>query len=617
MILIPIGLDNASVRRMPWVTIALMSLNVLAFVVLAAMRSGVERGLLSQQREIVAYWQRHPEVELPDDVARYLPRGAFANAPSRSAAAPSAGSAQGTAGDERVLAEMIRNYRDKLSRHPFQHLGFVPARPSPMAIITSMFVHGGLLHLLGNLLFFYITAPFLEDAYGRAAFAVLYGTAGIGGLLLHWLAYADSEIPLVGASGAIAGLMGAFAVRFARRRLKMLYWIFLFFRGTFFAPAWIVFPVWGVLELLSALLIGTQSGVGHLVHVGGFAVGLGGAYALQATKFEEKYVAPVAIAAADWQVNPVVTEARFLLESGRPDRARQILNAALAVTPADLDVHHALWDAYVRLGEANDGAKHLQKVIEHELSSGSIDVAVELWRELSAATGNDGPPVLRWRLASALLESAPTFSRDLLRRLAADSEAGPLAAKAAGKLAALAADEGERAHWSRVAEDARGDPVIAALPPSEAVSGPPPFPREIKELTVSAVRPDGLVILDESGASGLLRYARVEAVAGGIVTDAAPPRVVVDLVLNWRERHIGRALRIVRLDGCRINARALLDRLDLTPLQAFRALVEQVASQADAVVLPRALDGEGGLPMYEDVGELEGDAYVDRPAGSA
>ena len=101
--------------------------------------------------------------------------------------------------------------------------GFIPDQKSLLTSFTYMFMHGSTGHLLGNMIFLWIVGCMLEMGLGRLQYAVLYILGGLCAVWLFWLIYMNSTIPLVGASGSIAGLMGAFAVLFGKKRVKIFY----------------------------------------------------------------------------------------------------------------------------------------------------------------------------------------------------------------------------------------------------------------------------------------------------------------------------------------------------------------------------------------------------------
>src|SRR3954467_10609561 len=125
--------------------------------------------------------------------------------------------------------------------------GYRADAPTLTAILTSMAVHAGLAHLVGNLLFFYLTGPFVEDAYGRVIFSGLYLFSGIVSAGLQILQSPGSDVPVIGASGAIAGVMGAFLVRYGTRRIQFLWMPFFplpWLSRQFSVRAFLYLPFW-------------------------------------------------------------------------------------------------------------------------------------------------------------------------------------------------------------------------------------------------------------------------------------------------------------------------------------------------------------------------------------
>jgi membrane associated rhomboid family serine protease len=174
----------------------------------------------------------------------------------------------------RLLEELTR-YDLLLYRH-----GYRPAAPSPLALLASLFLHAGWLHLAGNLLFLWIFGPSLERRLGVAGFLALYlatgaAATGLTGLVL------DTPQPLVGASGAIAGLLGAYFLLLPASRVKVLLALPPFYMKTVPVPARWVLGFYVVVQNFVPLLLGDGGPVAHGVHLAGFAAGLAaGALAL-------------------------------------------------------------------------------------------------------------------------------------------------------------------------------------------------------------------------------------------------------------------------------------------------------------------------------------------------
>ena len=156
--------------------------------------------------------------------------------------------------------------------------GIVPANFGLYSLVTSMFLHGGWMHLIGNMWFLWIYGDNIEDILGRGRFVAFYVGCGVVAGLVHLFFNAESRIPTVGASGAIAGVMGAYMVMYPHARITTLLPIIIFFT-TVEVPAWLILVYWFVLQIFSGVgeLAATtgvqQGGVAWFAHIGGFLAG--------------------------------------------------------------------------------------------------------------------------------------------------------------------------------------------------------------------------------------------------------------------------------------------------------------------------------------------------------
>jgi membrane associated rhomboid family serine protease len=169
----------------------------------------------------------------------------------------------------------------------FEH-GVVPARlidwlesPSgleePLTVVTATFIHGGWFHLIGNMLFLWVFGDNIEDALGHLKYLVFYAVAAVGAVGSQVWIDQDGTVPMVGASGAIAGVLGAYLVLYPRARVGVVIPMLWFF-GAFPMPAFLMIGFWFFLQLLNGVAsIGTATGVSQGVafwaHIGGFATG--------------------------------------------------------------------------------------------------------------------------------------------------------------------------------------------------------------------------------------------------------------------------------------------------------------------------------------------------------
>ena len=167
-----------------------------------------------------------------------------------------------------------------------QNLAFVPAQfwssaplvPSIVAMFVSMFLHGGWLHLAGNMLFLWVFGDNIEDRLGHGLYLVFYLACGVAATLAHAGMNPTSAVPAIGASGAIAGVLGAYLILFPRQRITTLIPIFIFITIREI-PAIVLLGFWFVLQLFVGTVslggsIHEQGGVAYFAHIGGFLTGM-------------------------------------------------------------------------------------------------------------------------------------------------------------------------------------------------------------------------------------------------------------------------------------------------------------------------------------------------------
>jgi membrane associated rhomboid family serine protease len=168
---------------------------------------------------------------------------------------------------------------DGYSRDYFINLyGIVPAHFRPITLLTSMFLHGGWMHIIGNMLFLWAFGKSLEDAMGHTKFLAFYLICGVAAGIAHDAFNLYTTVPTVGASGAIAGVMGAYLIKFPRARIHTLFVLVVFFTVAD-VPAFLILIYWFFTQLLSEYgsIATTQvgnGGVAYAAHIGGFVTGM-------------------------------------------------------------------------------------------------------------------------------------------------------------------------------------------------------------------------------------------------------------------------------------------------------------------------------------------------------
>ncbi len=161
--------------------------------------------------------------------------------------------------------------------------GFIPATlfegaPSPIpataTLFTSMFLHGDFMHLAGNMLYLWIFADNLEAVMGRARFIAFYVACGLIAALSHGALIPGSTVPMIGASGAISGVLGGYLLMYPKANVRVLMWFYIFVK-VINVPAFVVLGLWFLMQLLSAAgTPGEGAGVAFWAHVGGFVAGM-------------------------------------------------------------------------------------------------------------------------------------------------------------------------------------------------------------------------------------------------------------------------------------------------------------------------------------------------------
>jgi membrane associated rhomboid family serine protease len=240
-VVIPVH-DVNPIRKTPWVTYALIAVNVIVFLLTPASRS-VATATPGQVCQQAAFFDRYAAIphELVHDTASpVVASGAVENTQSGPAC---------------------------VATRPSYHK--IPA----LSVLYSMFLHGGWLHLLGNMLFLWVFGNNIEDRFGRLKYLLFYLICGYAASYGYALANPNSGVPLIGASGAIAGVLGAYLVLYPGARVWSLVPILLFIPLRL--PAWLVLGAWFVLQWVyaSGIAVSSAGSVGYLAHVVGFAVG--------------------------------------------------------------------------------------------------------------------------------------------------------------------------------------------------------------------------------------------------------------------------------------------------------------------------------------------------------
>lgn len=429
----PIGHDRMTVRRLPWVSFGIMAV-CLAAAVLAGRAPVTFDDQEAARARVFEYYLRHPDLKLPpalkEEVDHSLTRMDKTVLREMAQTARDLGGTANLAAAQAELDELVRQEREVRDRVPQYRFGLKSTDLSLTTTLTHMFMHAGILHLLGNMFILYLCGPFVEDVWGRLLFGAFYLLAGSFSGLAFTLTRPAGDIPLVGASGAIAGVMGAFLIRHWRARIRFVYWIAVVARGTFEARAWVMLPLWFLGEIFNGWAYGSVKIVGNQVaywaHAWGFAFGALFALGVALLKIEERFVAPVLERGSEGAdgADPALREAVALQDAGQTDRVLEILRRATREKPGDPGRAAAYWSAAVAAGRGPEAAPALVRLMAAEAANAGADAVLDNWRELRThAPDQTLTAVPALKLATAFAAGHPEEARQVIAR--AVGEVGP------------------------------------------------------------------------------------------------------------------------------------------------------------------------------------------------
>jgi membrane associated rhomboid family serine protease len=420
--LIPVTHENMQGRRWPLVTIAIILLNVAAFLGTHWRLEDDARQVGTVKIHIILFAGSHPNLQmtpaakkLVDSFERDHPKE-FEQLTSQNRPVEDAWDAQMRMADpdnaQEVMTDLCAQYAQLQKSSILERFAFIPSQPHAVAYLTANFLHSGWLHLIFNMWFLWLAGTILEDTWGRVLYPIFYLVAGALALLFHAMMYPNSIIPTIGASGAVAGLMGAFLVRFPKTKIQMWWILFLLYRFRvykFRAPAYALLPLWLGIEFLSGTFLGGSSGVAHWAHVGGFLFGAGIAMILRMTGIEQK--ADQAIEAkVSWTADPRLVQATDALGQNQPDAAIPPLMALLREQPDSLEGHDLLAKAYWKKQDIPAYRDEMAILCRLHVNTKELDAALQDYEDFTRA-GGEKPHKAIWMELCRYLENEKNWDR--------------------------------------------------------------------------------------------------------------------------------------------------------------------------------------------------------------
>jgi membrane associated rhomboid family serine protease len=286
--------------------------------------------------------------------------------------------------------------------------------PSARSYITATFLHGGWLHLIFNMWFLWIAGTVLEDLWGRIIYPIFYLAAGTLAWAVHGAVFPHSFIPALGASGAIAGLMGAFLVRFPTTRIR-LGWVLWVKIIKFNVPAYVILPLWLLMNVSSGVVarfVGAEGGIAYWAHIGGFAFGALGAFLLRTSGLEHS--ADQAIEAkVSWSADPLIVRAHNSLAENNLAGAIACLRQLVQEQSESLDGWDLLFKVQERKKDYEGQKETLAVLCRLRVMAGELEDAARDY-EMYKNLGGDKLPRGVW------LELCRHFEREQRWELAVE-----------------------------------------------------------------------------------------------------------------------------------------------------------------------------------------------------
>lgn len=391
MIIVPLGHERSIARRWPWVTTAILLLNVVVFMALLGPDRRAEQELRARLFQTLEYYSEHPGLEPPPALLELVP-DVRRLVPAEASAEPADPEAQAE------LDGYVQQLTEARAQLSVARYGYHESRDAWPGLLTHQFLHAGLLHLLFNLWFLWLVGCNVEDAWGRVLFPAFYLSGGAVAAWAHGVLAEPSPRMLIGASGAVAAAMGAFLVGFATTKIRFLFLLFLRPR-TFWAPAYVMLPLWVAAEVLWGLA-GAGSGVAHWAHVGGFGFGFVVALGVRLSGLGQRLEQGLEQTGEQYVAPAELTRASAAIDAGNAGSAVAVLERLCRERTATALAFTELARAQQALGDVSAARQTKLRLLAFFLQKQWVDEALGVFQELRDEQASEiVPPSLRLRLA--------------------------------------------------------------------------------------------------------------------------------------------------------------------------------------------------------------------------
>jgi len=330
--IIPIAHENMGYRRWPFITLAIVVTCAATHLFVRPIEAERVASANRTIKESLQYHAEHPYLKVNPPLDKIIGWGKRAHVEHPQQVPESE---EERRQEQSHLDDLGRMFQERVANRPVMKYGYVPARGDVWQLFTHQFLHGDWLHLIFNMWFLWLCGVNLEDRWGRAVYGPFYFAAGVVAALTELFWGGVPDLPRIGASGAVAGAMGAFLVVFAKTRIRFATFVRL--RPLLFtARAYVMLPLWFATEVLY-FYAAKPGQTAHGAHVGGFLFGAAVALILRQTGIDKKLDFAIQDKITIKQ-DPRIIEAAELVNQGQATKALELLDQAYSEFPNSIDV---------------------------------------------------------------------------------------------------------------------------------------------------------------------------------------------------------------------------------------------------------------------------------------
>ncbi len=434
--IIPLAHEDLRGRRWPWVTIAIIALSTFIFLGTHNAMEREAQQIAQAQMHILLLSARYPDTRMTPDVRQIVDAYKHQNADAYKQLASSVPGQLPVdswdtqflaknwtpAGADSEMVELSLKLQQARDNSIAWNYAFHPSHRTWKSYITANFLHAGWLDIIFNMWFLWLAGTVLEDIWGRIVYPIFYLACGALVFAIHAALFPGSLAPVLGASGAIAGLMGAFLARFPKTRVRLLFMVSLK-PVRLFMPAYVIIPLWLLAQVfwraLSAAL-GMNAGVAYWADIGGFAFGALAALLLKYSGIEHSLDQAIE-AKVSWTADPLIVRAEESLARNDPADAIASLHQLVAEKPDSIEGWEMLLAAQQReKGDQGQGQKDtLEALCRLHAASGEMAARMERLRPVHgprrrrrsrAVSGSSSAAILKVKTTGKALRPSMSVS---------------------------------------------------------------------------------------------------------------------------------------------------------------------------------------------------------------